>query len=74
MTDEEIEEVFQEDVREQLRMDAHEEEQLRTDIDHAYRVLGIDSIDMGIVKLITGMKELDYDISYKDVLTYLEEL
>ena len=74
MTDLEIEEVCQEDFREQLRMDAHEEYQLRSNIEYAYNVLDIESINIAIHKLITDMENLGYDLEYKDVLEYLEEL
>ena len=74
MTKEELNEVCQEDFREGLKQDAYEEQQLRTDIDYAYNVLDIESINIAIHKMITDMDELGYDLSYKDVLKYLEEL
>ena len=74
MTNQELEEVCQEDFREQLRMDAYEEQQLRTDIDYAYNILDIESINISIHKLITDMENLGYDLEYKDILEYLKEL
>ena len=74
MTNEKLEEVCQEDFREQLKMDAYEDEQLRNDIDYAYNVLDIESINIAIHKLMTDMDELGYDLEYSDVLKYLEEL
>ena len=74
MTNQELEEVCQEDFREQLKMDAYEEQQLRTDIDYAYNILDIESINIAIHKLITDMENLGYDLEYSDVLKYLEEL
>ena len=74
MIDKIVEEVCKEDFREQLKMDCYEEQQLRSNIDYAYNVLDIESINIAIHKLITDMDELGYDLEYSDVLKYLEEL
>ena len=74
MTNEELEEVCKEDFREQLKMDAYEEQLLRSDIDYAYEKMGLEDISISVHKLIADMESLGYYLEYSDVLDYLKEL
>ena len=74
MSNGELNEVCREDFREQLKMDAYEEQLLRSDIDYAYEKMGLEDINISVHKLIADMESLGYYLEYSDVLEYLKEL
>ena len=73
MTESELQEL-KDDMRQQMKEEIYEEQQMRIDIDYAYERLGIDDIYQAIKDLANSLTDYEHDVSIQDIIDRLEEI
>ena len=73
MTNEELQEL-KDDMRQQMKEEIYEEQQMRIDIDYAYEKLGLDDIYTSIKELSYQLADYGYDVSIQEIIDRLEEI